>query len=161
MKLTNHEEYGLRCLLRLAEQGPGRTLTIPEMSRSEGISEAYAGKLLRMLRRAGFVEAERGRVGGYVLGRPAGEILVGDVMNALGSPLFERRFCETHTGRMDTCVRSPNCSLRALWVTVQAAVSQVLGKTTLADLLLSEDAMKVWARGLGELDAVPLRPTPN
>lgn len=29
MKLSNHEEYGLRCLLRLAEQGPGGSLTIP------------------------------------------------------------------------------------------------------------------------------------
>jgi len=149
LKLTKHEEYGLRCLLRLAEQGAGSTLTIPEMSETEGISEAYAGKLLRMLRQAGFVKAERGKIGGYALARPAGEILVGDVMNVLDSPLFEGGFCESHSGQVDTCVRSTDCSLRGLWHAVQTAVDEVLRKTTLADLLCHEQQLFVWAKGHG------------
>ena len=53
MKLTAHEEYGLRCLLQVAGQWPEKSVTIPEVSRREGISVAYAGKLLQILRRAG------------------------------------------------------------------------------------------------------------
>lgn len=135
MKLTNHEEYGLRCLMRLAEHGPENALTIPGVSQEEGISEAYVGKLLRILRRAGFVRAERGKIGGYTLARPAGQILVLDVLNALGGPLYEGGFCQSHSGQENLCVRSTSCSLRGLWRSVQEAVDQVLGQTTLADLL--------------------------
>jgi len=150
MKLTNHEEYGLRCLLRLAEQGAGGTLTIPGLSETEGISEAYVGKLLRILRQAGFVKAGRGKIGGYALARPAAEIFVGDVMNVLDSPLFQGGFCESHTGQATTCVRSTDCSLRGLWRAVQVAVDGVLGTTTLADLLCREQKIVVWAKSAGD-----------
>jgi Rrf2 family protein len=144
MKLTNHEEYGLRCLLRLAEQGPGGSLTIPEISRTEGISEAYAGKLLRILRRGGFVKAARGKIGGYALARPAAKIAVGDVMAALGGPFFEDGFCQSHTGQAATCVRTTDCSLRGLWRTIQAAVDGVLREMTLDRLVCEQPQLVVW-----------------
>ena len=50
MKLSSHEEYGLRCLLRLGYEGAGGSLTLPEMSQAEGVSEAYAAKIMRILR---------------------------------------------------------------------------------------------------------------
>lgn len=151
----------MRCLLCLAEQGKGSTLTIPEMSETEGISEAYAGKLLRILRRAGFVKASRGKIGGYALAKPADEILVGDVMNVLDSPLFEGGFCESHSGQVDTCVRSTDCSLRGLWHAVQVAVDEVLRKTTLADLLCHEQQLFVWAKGQGASGSFQVRTTQN
>ena len=42
MKLTAHEEYGLRCLLQIGKQGPEGSMTIPEVSRQEGISVPHA-----------------------------------------------------------------------------------------------------------------------
>ena len=54
MKLSAQEEYGLRCLLRLGAQGDGGNLTIPEISRIEGISPEYVAKLMRILRREGW-----------------------------------------------------------------------------------------------------------
>lgn len=150
MKLTSHEEYGLRCLIRLAQQGPGGKLTIPEIGKAEGVSEAYVGKLLRTLRLGGFVKAARG-TGGYSLVRPASEIVLGDVMSVLGDRLFESNFCATHSGQMENCVRSVDCSLRVLWRAVQAAVDDVLQKTTLQDLLRNEQQMITWIKGFGEL----------
>ena len=150
MKLTSHDEYGLRCLIRLGQAGPGGRLTIPEISRAEGISDAYAGKLLRILRLGGFVTAARGP-GGYSLARPASQIVVGDVMAALGGRLFKSDFCATHSGQMESCVRSVGCSVRVLWRTVQAAVDDVLGKTTLQDLLCNERQTITWVKGLDEL----------
>jgi Rrf2 family iron-sulfur cluster assembly transcriptional regulator len=149
MKLTSHEEYGLRCLIRLGEEGPSGKLTIPEISTTEGVSEAYVGKLLRILRLGGFVTASRG-TGGYSLARPADQIVLGDVMAVLGGRLFEGDFCETHTGQMDGCIRSVDCSLRVLWRAVQAAVDDVLRRTTLQDLLCNEQQMITWVKGLGE-----------
>ena len=150
MKLSSHDEYGLRCLIRLGQEGPSGRLTIPEISNSEGVSEAYVGKLLRILRLAGFVTAARG-TGGYSLARPASEIVLGDVMAVLGGRLFGGDFCGMHPGQMDDCVRSVDCSLRVLWRTVQAAVDDVLGKTTLQDLLRNEQQMITWIKGFGEL----------
>jgi len=148
MKLSSHDEYGLRCLIRLGQEGPGGRLTIPEISRAEGVSEAYAGKLLRILRLGGFVTAARG-TGGYSLARPASQIVLGDVMAVLGGRLFESDFCQTHSGQMKSCVRSVGCSVRVLWRTVQAAVDDVLGKTTLQDLLSNERQTITWVKGLG------------
>ena len=92
MKLSANEEYGLRCMVRLAYAGEGSGLTIPEISVAEGVSPAYAAKILRVLRKGGFVKAARGKDGGYTLARPAEEIVIGDVVNLLGGRLFETDF---------------------------------------------------------------------
>ena len=70
MKLSANEEYGLRCLVRIGYAGDGGSLTIPEISVAEGVSPAYAAKILRVLRKGGFVKAARGKDGGYTLARP-------------------------------------------------------------------------------------------
>jgi Rrf2 family protein len=147
MKLSSNEEYGVRCLVRLAYAGfAGQGLTIPEISAAEGVSTAYAAKLLRVLRKGGFVKAARGKEGGYTLARPAGEIAISDVIGVLGGRLFESDFCDSHTGQASICTRSVDCSVRSLWRAVQVAVDQVLAKATLRDLLQNEEEMNSWVR---------------
>lgn len=136
MKLSSHEEYGLRCLLQVARHGTGGSATIPEISRIEGISPAYVAKLLRILRQAGLVQAARGKIGGYTLALPAERIRVGDALATLGGGrIFEGDFCTRHSGTEACCVHSTNCSMRSLWRSLQDAVDSVLGTTTLLDLL--------------------------
>jgi len=144
MKLTANEEYGIRCLVRLGYAPQG--LTIPEISLAEGVSPAYAAKVLRALRKGGFVKAARGKDGGYTLARPAEAILIGNVIDALGGRLFESNFCDSHSGQAAICTRSVDCSVRSLWRAVQVAVDQVLSKTTLRDLLQNEENMNSWVR---------------
>jgi Rrf2 family protein len=147
MKLSSNEEYGLRCLVRLAYAGfEGQGLTIPEISQAEGVSSAYAAKILRVLRKGGFVKAARGKEGGYTLARPAEAIVIGDAIAALGGKLFESDFCESHSGQAAICTRSVDCSVRSLWRAVQVAVDQVLSKTTLRDLLQNEAEMNSWVQ---------------
>src|SRR5215475_7086007 len=148
MKLSANEEYGLRCLVRLGYAGEGGSLTIPEISQAEGVSPAYAAKILRVLRQGGFVKAARGKEGGYTLARPAEAIVIGDVMAALGGKLFESDFCESHSGQVTICTRSVDCSVRSLWRAVQVAVDQVLSKATLRDLLQNEEQMNSWVRSI-------------
>lgn len=135
MKLSSQEEYGLRCLLHIGRQPKGGSLTIPEISRSEGISEPYVAKLLRVLRQEGFINSVRGQSGGYALARPASEIVIGEVLAALGGRFYESDFCERHTGTEDLCTHSIDCSIRSLWMALQGSVDSVLNKITLADLL--------------------------
>ena len=147
MKLSANEEYGVRCLVRLGYAGhAGEGLTIPEISQAEGVSPAYAAKILRVLRKGGFVKAARGKEGGYTLARPAEAIVIGDVIDALGGRLFESNFCDSHAGQAAICTRSVDCSVRSLWRAVQVAVDQVLSKATLRDLLQNEEEMNSWVR---------------
>jgi Rrf2 family protein len=146
MKLSANEEYGLRCLVRIGYAGHGGSLTIPEISQAEGVSAAYAAKILRLLRKGDFVTAARGKEGGYTLARPAEEIVIGDVIDVLGGRLFESNFCDSHTGQAAICTRSVDCSVRSLWRAVQVAVDQVLSKATLRDLLQNEEEMDSWVR---------------
>ncbi len=138
MKFSSQEEYGLRCLLRIAREGRGTGLTIPEISEAEGISGFYVAKLLRVLRRGGLVKSARGKIGGYTLSRPPDQIVVGEVLAFLGGRLFESDFCTEHAGSVQMCTRSVDCSIRSLWQAVQSMVDRVLSRTTLADLLGSE-----------------------
>jgi Rrf2 family protein len=148
MKLSANEEYGLRCLVRIGYAGHGGSLTIPEISVAEGVSPAYAAKILRLLRKGDFVTAARGKEGGYTLARPAEEIVIGDVIDVLGGRLFESSFCDSHAGQVAICTRSVDCSVRSLWRAVQVAVDQVLSKVTLRDLLQNEEEMNSWVRSI-------------
>jgi len=146
MKLSANEEYGLRCLVRIGYAGEKGSVTIPEMSQAEGFSPAYAAKILRVLRKGGFVKAARGKEGGYTLARPADQIVIAEVMECLGGRLFESSFCDSHSGQVAICTRSVDCSVRSLWRAVQVAVDQVLHKATLRDLLQNEEEMNSWVR---------------
>jgi Rrf2 family protein len=141
MKFSSQEEYGLRCLLRIARDGGEKGLTIPEISQSERISIPNTAKLLRLLRLGGFLESSRGQTGGYNLTRPAEEIAVGEVLSVLGGKLYDKEFCSSYSGTVNICTNSIDCSIRSIWQTVQLAVDEVLNKITLKDLLVSENTL--------------------
>ena len=135
MKFSTQEEYGVRCLLQIARAAERGALTIPEISQAEGLSEANVAKLLRLLRLGGFILSERGRDGGYTLARDPQEIVLGNVLAALGERIIGDDFCEKHSGVRSFCVHTVDCSVISLWERVQSAVDGVLFTTTLRDLL--------------------------
>src|SRR5271166_2755158 len=112
MKITAQEEYGLRCLLRLAQAPEGQSLTLPEVAASEGLSVPYAAKVLSVLRHAGLIDSVRGRTGGYRLARPPEQIALGTLLLTLGEPLFdEPTYCQRHTAPgADNCVHHGGCT---------------------------------------------------
>lgn len=143
MKFSAQEEYGLRCLLQIGRQGDGGSLTIPEISKHEGLTQTHVAKLLMILRKEGFVKSTRGQAGGYTLARPAEQIFVGDVLAALGGKLYDEEFCGKHSGQLSICTHAVDCSVRSLWQVVQDAVDRVLDPLSLADLIRSGDRPNV------------------
>ncbi len=138
MKFSTQEEYGIRCLIRIGKSGSPNGLTIPEISELEGLSTANVGKILRILRLGKFVESARGQTGGYKLARPPEKITISNVMNVLGGRLFEDSFCNDHSGSLNICTNSVDCSIRSLWSTIQNMLDNVLSRVTLKDLLGNE-----------------------
>jgi Rrf2 family protein len=144
MKLSAQEEYGLRCLLQVARYDPEGSLTIPEIARMEGLSIPHVAKLMRLLRRGGFVKSARGQAGGYRLARTPVQINIGEVLAWLGGRLFDPNFCSIHAGMAKLCTHSIDCSIRSLWRSVQFVVDDMLSKVTLADLLGNERRVTSW-----------------
>jgi Rrf2 family protein len=138
MKITAQEEYGLRLLIRIAACKDSEGMSIPQLSEAEGLSQHYIAKLTRVLRMAEFINSTPGNKGGYVLAKPPREIIIKDVLEALGGVLFDKNFCGTHAGALRLCTNSVDCSARSLWQMVQFAVDQLLEKITLHDLVNSE-----------------------
>ena len=157
MKLTSQEEYGFRCILSLARQEaiaamegvPGRaSATIGQIAEREGLSTEYVGKLMGVLARAGLVESVRGRNGGYRLARDPGSICVSEALAALGGKLYRpAETCDRFSGDHTFCVHSSTCSIRSLWSGLQLMIDSVLSRTTLKDLVATnENNMGTWMR---------------
>jgi Rrf2 family protein len=141
--LLSLEEYGLRCLLRVASHSGPDPLTIPAIAEAEGLSPEYTAKLLRRLRIGGLLTSARGASGGYRLVRPANEITIWDAVDVLGGEFFPASFCACHGGQRSECVRLTDCSLRALWRRLDETLRQTLEGITLQDLGREEPAMTV------------------
>ena len=135
MKISALEEYGLRVALQLAHQEAGGSLSIQEIAEREGLSAAYVGKLLAMMRQAGLVRSPRGRAGGYALARSAEQVSVGDVLRVFGGQVWDPAHCERHAGSVDSCVHLGLCSVRTLWGRLESIVEHLLREVSLADLV--------------------------
>lgn len=135
MKFSAQEEYGLRCLIQIARKGDKESMTIPEISKLEGLTTTHAAKLLMILRKEGFITSVRGQSGGYSLARSPGEIKVSDVLHSLGGRLYDAEFCGKHSGALDICTHAVDCSVRSLWQVIQQAVDSVVEHLTIADML--------------------------
>jgi len=135
MKISSQEEYGLRCLIQIARKGEKESMTIPEISKLEGLTTTHAAKLLMILRKEGFITSVRGQSGGYSLARSPKEIKISDVLHSLGGRLYDAEFCGKHSGALDICTHAVDCSVRSLWQVIQQAVDSVIEHLTLSDML--------------------------
>ena len=137
MKISAQEEYGLRCLVQLANLPAGDSLTLPQIAEREGISTANAGKLMWLLNKAGFVQSTRGTKGGYFLSRPAIDIHLNEIIKVLDEDVMAKH-CENYTGVLTSCVHNGDCGIRPVIVGLHEIVENALSKITLAQLVGNE-----------------------
>ena len=126
MKLTRYTDYALRVLMHLAAQ-PDRLASIGEMARTYRISQNHLMKVVHDLRKAGLLDAVRGRSGGVRLARLPEDIRVGDVVRHTEGG-FDLVDCES-------CVIARACSLTGALRQALVAFMDVLDNYTLADLV--------------------------
>lgn len=124
MKLSTRSRYGLRvCFLLGVASG---TISLTRLSEQSELSLKYLEQLMIKLRKAGIVESSRGMSGGYCLSKPASEISVGDVLDAMDDN-FE---CNCHT----TCVDN-YCPNKRIFKKLSDSIHDVLQKTSLQDMI--------------------------
>ncbi len=133
MRVSTKEMYGLRAMGEFARhygQGP---LSLSEVARSQGLSQAYLERIAIELRRAGLLESRRGAQGGYFLTRAPEHTTVGDVIRALeGSILPVQCVAE---GEAAPCSIEDSCSARSIWEQVQDRLVETLDSLTLLELV--------------------------
>jgi len=136
MKVTATEEYGLRCLLDIARHSTAENaVTIKSGAGREKLTVAYTSKLLGVLRTAGLVKAVRGRGGGYILTRKPEDIVLKDVMDALGDQVLSKDHCDRFKGDGETCVHKENCTVRSVWSDLDRFINRFFRNITVADLI--------------------------
>jgi Rrf2 family protein len=138
MKLSEGIEWGLHCATLVAVLPPEATLPAARLAEYHGVPAPYLAKHLQALSRAGIFESVPGPAGGYRLARPAAEVTVIDVIEAIDGvePAFR---CTEIRRRGPAAVpareyRLP-CSIHAALDRADAAWRAELRATTLADLV--------------------------
>ena len=127
MAITTRSEYGLRAMVLLSEQLGDELLSAREIARREHIPLKYLEQILSELKRSGLVISQAGPRGGYRTARPAAQICVAEVVNALDGPVIE-----APTNSQSGAVIGPRLS--PLWTRLQHAITTVLEGTTLDQL---------------------------
>jgi Rrf2 family cysteine metabolism transcriptional repressor len=132
VRVSAKELYGLRAMSEFARhfgQGP---VSLSDVAKTQGISQAYLEQIAIDLRRAGLLRSRRGAQGGYILSRDPMQITAGDVIRALeGSILPVQCMVEQ---KCTPCVLEDRCSTRGIWEQVRDRLVDTLDAITLADL---------------------------
>lgn len=129
MRLTAFTDFGLRALMRLADE-PNRSFSTNEIAAEFGISRNHLTKVVRDLAEGGFVTTQRGSGGGFRLSRPPQSITLGEIVRML-----EQRHAIVECFRKDggACVLTPRCRLKPRLAAAREAFLRELDRTTLAE----------------------------
>ncbi|MEN9541849.1 MAG: hypothetical protein RLZZ459_1940 [Cyanobacteriota bacterium] len=136
----------LRALLELA-QDPARWRSVPAIAAAQELPAPMLEQLLLQLRRAGLVEARRGRHGGYRLACPAASITVAEVLLAVGAGL------DLDTGLAEDAGAAEARVLLAMGRRLQAALDRELAALSLEELLFD---LSSWRESLSNDGGVML-----
>jgi len=128
--ITRTGEYGLRGLLFLAKQPVNRLFLVSEVSKAQRIPETYLAKIFQRLSKTGLLKSTRGLNGGFNLGKPAKEITMKQVIEALEGPIALNR-CLLRQGE---CDEEERCPLHDVFEEAQEKFIEVLDRTTIEDL---------------------------
>ncbi|RDZ29343.1 SUF system Fe-S cluster assembly regulator [Lysobacter silvisoli] len=130
LRVTKLTDYATVVLTVLAAHSDA-VLSATELAERAGLETPTVSKLLKPLAQAGLVEGFRGANGGYRLARPAGEIGLIEIVEAMEGPLGMTE-CSVHAGN---CGIEHQCGVRANWRRINDVVVEALRSVTLAQML--------------------------
>lgn len=132
MELTTRGRYAVMAMADLAKHGEGAAVPLSAIAERQQLSIAYLEQIFLKLRRAGLVDSERGRAGGYRLARASAEIMVADVMGAVEE---DTRMTRCHGEHAAGCVGEHRCLTHGLWDALGEHIHGFLAQVSLDDVL--------------------------
>jgi Rrf2 family protein len=135
MKFSTRARYGLRMMVELGRELKKKDLVhLGKIARITGLSDNYLAQLAMSLKNNGLLIGVSGKKGGYRLGRPAEEIKLGEIIEAVIGPINLTE-CVEHP---EICMNASFCESRIIWTIVSSRVLETLNEFTLADLISRE-----------------------
>jgi Rrf2 family protein len=130
MQITRQADYAVRAVLYLAERDQTSRFATSEIARTQRIPVTFLAKIVAQLAAAGILRSTRGAHGGVALGRPADEISLLDIVEAIDGPMLLNECVADPT----TCPLGEGCAVHRVWCQAQAELVERLGQTTFAQL---------------------------
>lgn len=137
LRVTKLTDYATVVLAALAS-APDRVLSAAELAERARLEPPTVAKVLKPLAHAGLVEGFRGAAGGYRLARPASEIALIAIVEAIEGPLGMTECSGEHS----SCEHEPHCGVQSHWRRINDVIADALGGITLADMLPPPAARK-------------------
>jgi len=138
MRITYRGDYALKAILDLA-LNDGSIVTIHDLAERAQIPFKFLEQVLLDLKRGGFVESRRGKVGGYLLAKKPEEITIGEVIRFVDGPI-EPIACITKD--YSGCGDIYKCVFRHIWQDVGSAISGIVDNITFKDLVSQAQVKK-------------------
>jgi Rrf2 family iron-sulfur cluster assembly transcriptional regulator len=121
--------YAAAALGHLAASGD-KPLLVKELAAACGIPQAYLAKIVNVLARRGLVTTQRGVGGGVTLARPASDVSLFDLCEALGDPIVQSR-CMLENA---ACCDERRCPAHEFWKDHRHRQLEFLKRTTVAEM---------------------------
>ena len=132
MRITYRGDYALKAVLDLALHYDESVVTINDLAKRTDAPTKFLEQVLLGLKRGGFVESRRGKVGGYRLAKSPSEIKLGDVVRFVDGPVEPISCLE---GGYSGCRDVYRCVLKSIWGRVAKATSDIIDSITFEDLV--------------------------
>ena len=132
-RLNRLTDYAVVVMTQMTRR-PDDVHTAPQIASDTGIPLPTVAKLLNALARESLVQSHRGAAGGYTLGRPAGQVNVAQIIQAMEGPIALTACVE---GSGNHCEVECLCPMRGNWDQVNRAIHKALSEVTLADMAAS------------------------
>ncbi len=137
MTLTKKGEYALRAMIQLGlAKSLGKALVpVSELADSNRLPLKFVERILLELREAGYVETQRGKLGGYMLAKPMQDIHMGELVRLIDGRLAPIACASETDYARCSCPDEEHCGLRMLMVDVRNAIADILDRYTLGDVV--------------------------
>jgi Rrf2 family protein len=126
MRLSLQVQYAICGVFDLAYNGQGQSVQIRVIGERQAIPTRYLEQIFQRLRRARIVRSKRGPGGGYTLARPAAEITLRDVVEAVEGPLEGRSRRGRTSPRAGALAHRPGF----LWPQLAEGFGELLARTS-------------------------------
>jgi Rrf2 family protein len=150
MKLNTKVRYAFRLMADIAGHGQDAPVALKDVAQRQDLSKLYLSQLTGALKSASLLKSVWGNKGGYELARPASEISLLDVFQAVDGPLAIVNCVHDS----ESCNRTAFCECHLLWWDINQAMVDILSRHSLASLI-PRDSPKSKANPLCKIDVPP------
>jgi Rrf2 family protein len=136
MGLTRKTEYAIRGMLYLAGRQSDSVTMLGDIADAVEAPRPFLAKILQALAGKGLIKSARWAGGGFALARPAAQVSLCDIVEAIEGPIMPNQCLMGD----DACSLQKTCPVHPVWRRIQSVTRGILEEVTLQTLVSDKDA---------------------